>query len=210
MKSSILVLAAGLLLGGLLEASEPVDFPTTRVTHYENLVDYVTAAPFTEATFAMERTLPSGRVLHSKGTFQYRQGKGILWRTEKPVLTSMVVTAESLEVFNAKGKRIRYIALGDSPTARYMTAVFHELSPDLLANFSRAFHLSCATQGRSLQLGMRSRHSASDLRWMLVRVENGNVVSTEFESGRQGRVCIRFSDIKHARQVPDTDFPIVK
>ena len=79
-------------------------FPTVRVNNYTTLKTWFHDAPHTTATFEMTRTMPSGRQLKSRGSFEFRLGIGMMWRTEHPVRNAMVITSKELKIYDAKGE----------------------------------------------------------------------------------------------------------
>ena len=186
-------------------------FPTVRVNNYTTLKTWFHDAPHTTATFEMTRTMPSGRQLKSRGSFEFRLGIGMMWRTEHPVRNAMVITSKELKIYDAKGRNLRSTNLEGVPSARFTGAFTQEMSPEFLKQMERAFHVTCRTNQtqRELVVGMKARHSANDLRWLLVVVQRGVLREVYYESARQGLTKVVFDKVRHSDKVPADAFSIV-
>lgn len=209
MKRIIITLLAAVTCA---EAAETMPvFPTDRVNNYTTLKTWFHDAPHTSASFEMTRTMPSGRVLKSRGSFEFRQGMGMMWRTEHPVRNAMVITSKELKIYDAKGRELRSTNLEGAPSARFTGAFTQEMSPEFLKQMERAFHVTCRTNQaeRELVVGMKARHRANDLRWLLVVVQKGVLREVYYESVRQGHTKVVFSKVKHSDKVPAGVFNVV-
>lgn len=186
-------------------------FPTVRVNNYTTLKTWFHDAPHTTATFEMTRTMPSGRQLKSRGSFEFRLGIGMMWRTEHPVRNAMVITSKELKIYDAKGRNLRSTNLEGVPSARFTGAFTQEMSPEFLKQMERAFHVTCRTNQtqRELVIGMKARHRANDLRWLLVVVQRGVLREVYYESARQGLTKVVFDKVRHSDKVPADAFSIV-
>ena len=187
------------------------EFPTETVNNYANLRAWFTDAAHTTARFEMERTMPSGRVLKSRGNFEYRRGQGMMWRTEHPVRNAMVITQKELSVYDARGRKLRTTNLEGASAARFTSAFAQEMTPDLLRQMERAFRVTCRTESERqlLILGLKARHSANDLRWMLLLVRQGILHQVHYESAKQGLTRVTFSLVKNSDSVPAGAFSVV-
>ena len=200
MKRIIITLLAAVTCA---EAAETMPaFPTDRVNNYTTLKTWFHDAPHTSASFEMTRTMPSGRVLKSRGSFEFRQG---------PVRNAMVITSKELKIYDAKGRELRSTNLEGAPSARFTGAFTQEMSPEFLKQMERAFHVTCRTNQseRELVVGMKARHRANDLRWLLVVVQKGVLREVYYESVRQGHTKVVFSKVKHSDKVPAGVFNVV-
>lgn len=187
-------------------AALPQGFPVREVSNYENLHAYFNFAPHTKANFTQQRFLPSGKVLLSHGVFEFRRGVGMLWSTEKPARTAMLITKRSITVYGSRGQELRSTQLEGSPSAKYTTVFLDGAKPDNLSDIARAFRVTCRESGRDLVLGLQARREGMDLRWLMVEVNGGNLSSVEYYSARQGRTLIRFSSVINNQQVPSEPF----
>lgn len=210
MKRFIITLLA-LCSTGVTRAELPQDFPTNQVNNYENLKAWFTDAPHTTAQFEMERTMLSGRVLKSRGFFEYRRGQGMMWRSDYPVRNALVITTEALKVYDAKGRELRTVSLQGSGAARFTSAFSQEMTSAQLKQLEKAFVITTMAdpERNRLLVGMKARHSANDLRWMLLVVQNKSLHQVNYESSRQGLTKVVFSKVRHASCVPQGQFPLV-
>lgn len=200
-----------LSLPRLLLAQEMPAFPTNRVNDYEALRAWFADAPYTLAEFEMTRTMPSGRQLKSRGTFEFRRGVGMMWRTEFPVRNAMVISPDWLTSYDARGRVIRQLSLSGAPSARFTGAFMQELKPEFIRQMEHAFFLTSRSSAQSdtLVLGMKSRHEASDLRWLLLVVRKRILEQVFYESTRQGLTHVRFRNVRHSQVVPEQGFQLV-
>ena len=203
------VLAAP-LLAETDTATLPPGFPVEEVRRHEQLHSRLNLVPHTKAQFEQQRTMPSGRVLHSRGVFEFRRGVGMMWRTEAPVRTAMIISGTELTVYGSRGQELRRTRLEGSPFARYSTAFLGGVKPADLSSLSRAFYVTGRESGQQLVLGMQARRDEMDLRWLMVEVDGGNVTRVEFYSARQGRTAIQFKEIKNSQEIPATPFRILE
>lgn len=208
MQKMLLVLAVALPVT-LAADSLPAGFPTVEVNNYEGLHTYFNFAPYTTAQFEQTRTMPSGRVLRSKGSFEYRRGVGIMWRTHAPVRTAMLISRSWMMVYGSRGQELRRSSLEGSPAARYTTVFLDGAKPDNLDALSRAFRVTCHTEGTHLLLGLQALRKGMDLRWLLVDVVDGNVSRVAYSSGRQGNTVIQFKNVKNAETIPTAPFRVI-
>ncbi len=202
-----------LLIGAVAVATESMpEFPVNRVQDYPTLQTWVHQAPYTTASFIMERTLPSGRVLRSRGSFEFRLGQGMMWRTEHPVRNTMIISETALSQYDAKGKELRRIDLQGVPSGRMTAAFTQKLNPAFLKQMERIFDITCRTDvdKHLLVVGLKARHSSNDLKWMLLQIQRGMLQQVYYESGRQGGTKVTFSNIKNSDQVPTEAFRIVR
>ncbi len=155
--------------------------------------------------------MPSGRILKSRGSFEYRLGQGMMWRTEHPVRNAMVITTSSLKLYDAKGRELRHTDLQGAPSGRLTAAFAQKLDPAFLKQMERGFHITCSVNEERTRLvvGLKARHDSNDLRWMLLVISGGELQQVFYESGRQGITNVVFSKIKHDEQVPETPFRLV-
>lgn len=202
------VLAVVLLITPVAEAV-PAGFPTEEVNNYEGLHAYFNFAPYTTAQFEQQRTMPSGRVLRSKGYFEYRRGVGMMWRTDLPARTAMVISRDWMVVYGSRGQELRRTALEGSPAARYTTVFLDGAKPDNLDALSRAFRVTCRVEGERLVLGFQALREGMDLRWLMVDVVGGNVNRVAYSSGRQGDTVILFKGVKNGEKVPTAPFRLL-
>lgn len=195
----------------VLMAQEIPEFPENRVNDYEALRAWFDDAPHTLAEFEMTRTMPSGRKLKSRGAFEFRRGVGMMWRTEFPVRNAMVISSEWLTNYDARGRVIRQLSLSGAPSARFTGAFMQELKPEFIRQMERAFTLTSRAnaQADTLVLGLKSKHEASDLRWLLLVVKNRTLEQVFYESARQGQTHVRFRNVRHFQMIPEQGFKLV-
>lgn len=209
---SFIVLCGG-MLGVLAHAGAatelPPGFPAEEVRRMDELQAAFHFAPYTRAQFEQVRTMPSGRVLRSRGTFEFRQGVGMMWRTEAPARTAMVISPHWLVVYGSKGQELRRTDLSRSPVARYTTIFLNGGSADALQDLTRAFKMTCTQSAEKLVLGLQAKHEEMDLRMLMVEVVKGEVHCVEYQSARQGHTRIQFHAVSNAQQVPAESFRIL-
>lgn len=196
-----------LLCAGVL-AAMPVGFPVTEVRDFERLYDDFNFVAHTTAHFEQVRTLPSGRVLRSRGFFEFRRGVGMMWRTESPVRNAMIISKTSLVLYGAKGQELRRTDLSGSPVAQYTTVFLDAAEPEHLKALTRAFRVTYGKSGDKTVLGLHAKHEEMDLRFLMVEVEKGDVRRVEYESARQGHTVLHFRSVKNGKKVPITPFKI--
>lgn len=209
MKRLLITLAA--LSQGVLASGNMPDFPVNKVTDYASLQTWIHQAPHTTASFSMERTMPSGRILKSKGRFEYRLGQGMLWRTEFPVRNAMLITPEALSVYDAKGRELRRTDLQGVPSGRLTGAFTQRMDPSFLKQMERMFDITCRTDvpNHVLEVGLKARHESNDLRWMLLVIRKGELSNVYYESARQGKTSVTFSNVHNGESVPETPFNLL-
>lgn len=208
----IIMLGVSAAASALAESADacPPGFPADEVRHYEALHPYFNFAPYTKAQFVQQRTMPSGRVLRSRGTFEYRRGVGMMWRTEAPIRTAMIISANSMVLYGSQGQELRRTLLDGSPFAHYTTVFLNGVKPDKMDALTRMFRVTCRESGQTLTLGLQARRDGMDLRWLMVEVVGGNVSRVEFSSVRQGHTSIQFKDVINEQKTPDTPFRILE
>ena len=200
-----------LILGvGIVLAGEQPEFPVTPVNNFETLRSWFIDAPHTIADFAMERTLPSGRVLKSRGTFECRKGMGMMWKTEYPVRNTMVIDAETLRLYDAQGRELRRVSLADSPAGQFSAVLVNELNADFFRQIEKRISLTCRTnkEAGELVLGLKPKRRGWDLKWLQITVSNGKVCEVYYESSRQGKTEVRFRNIRLSDTVPPGPFTL--
>ncbi len=207
MKRIIITLAL-LCHSAIASSGSMPEFPVNKVTNYSTLQMWIKQAPHTTAAFVMERTMPSGRVLKSRGSFEYRLGQGMMWRTTHPVRNAMLITPAALTVYDAKGRELRRTDLQSIPSGRLTSAFTQQMDPAFLKQMERVFDITCRTdvQNHVLVLGLKARHEANDLRWMLLVIRKGELNNVYYESGRQGITKVTFTNVRNAEKVPETPF----
>lgn len=196
---------------GMVAASMP-EFPVNRVNNYPGLKAWFKEAAHTVAAFEMERTMPSGRVLKSRGTFEFRRGEGMMWRTEHPVRNAMVITPETLLVYDARGRELRRNSLKGAAAARYTGLFMNEMKPEDMKQLEHAFTITSRadTQAACLVVGMKARHASNDLRWLLFVVRRGMLEHVYYESARQGMTHVIFSKVRLSEKLPTEPFAVTK
>ncbi len=196
---------------GVFAAASMPEFPANRVTDYATLQTWVHQAPHTTASFTMERTMPSGRVLKSRGRFEFRLGQGMMWRTEHPVRNAMLITSSALTVYDAKGRVIRNTDLQGVPSGRLTAAFTQQMDPAFLKQMERVFNITCRTdvENHVLVVGLKARQESNDLRWMLLVLRKGLLTNVYYESARQGVTSVTFSNVRNADSVPESPFRLV-
>lgn len=202
MKFFLMLLCAG------VSAAMPTGFPTTEVRNFERLHANFNFAPYTTACFEQVRTMPSGRVLRSRGTFEFRRGVGMMWRTESPVRNAVIISKRSLVLYGSKGQELRRTDLSSSPAAQYTTVFFDGAAPERVEDLTRAFRVTYGKSGDKTMLGLQAKRAEMDLHMLLVEVEKGDVCRVEYESARQGHVVVQFKSVKHGQKVPAEPFKI--
>lgn len=203
-----LLLGAAMVATALEEQPLPADFPAEEIRNYENLHTGFHFAPHTKARFTQQRTMPSGKVLQSRGSFEFRRGVGMMWRTESPILTAMVISKSSLVVYGSRGQELRRTRLDGSPFSRYTTVFLDGAKPDHLKDLTRAFRVTGRETAQGLTLGLQALREEMDLRWLMVEVVGGDVSRVEYSSLRQGHTAIQFTEVQNADAVPDKPFYI--
>lgn len=208
----IIAISIMLMLGvGSLRAAVP-EFPITPVNNYETLKAWFKDAPHTVASFKMTRTMRSGRLLNSRGTFECRRGVGMMWRMEHPVRNAMIISRDTLKLYDARGRELRRTDLSAGPAARFTQAFMQELSPDFIRQLERLFELTCRSEADASRLivGLKARNQSMDLQWIILVANNkGELMAVYYESLRQGRTSVEFHDVRYADALPDSDFEIV-
>lgn len=211
--SSFITLCGGMMLGAFAPAGAatklPPGFPADEVHRFDELQAAFHFSPYTRAQFEQVRTMPSGRVLRSRGTFEFRQGVGMMWRTESPARTAMVISPHWLVVYGSKGQELRRTDLSRSPVARYTTIFLNGSNAEALQDLTRAFTLTCNQSAEKLVLGLQAKHEKMDLRMLMVEVVKGEVRRVEYQSARQGHTLIQFNAVENAQQVPAEPFRIL-
>lgn len=206
---AFLLLCVGVLAVEPVQADAlPDGFPTAQALNFEQLHAAFNFSPHTTARFEQVRTLPSGRVLRSRGLFEFRRGVGMMWRTESPVRNAMIISKSSLVLYGSKGQQLRHTDISESPAARYTTVFLDGARPQMLQDLTRAFHVTTSRSGDKLLLGLQAKHAEMDLRLLLVEVEKGDVRRVEYVSARQGRTVVQFKSVKNGQNVPTTPFKI--
>lgn len=195
----------------LLLAQGMPEFPENRVNDYESLRAWFDDAPHTLAEFEMTRTMPSGRKLKSRGTFEFRRGVGMMWRTEFPVRNAMVISSEWLTNYDARGRVIRQLSVSGAPSSRFTGAFMQELKPEFIRQMERTFTMTSRSnaQADTLVLGLKSKHESSDLRWLLLVVKNCTLEQVFYESARQGRTHVVFRNVRHSQMIPEQGFKLI-
>lgn len=133
--------------------------------------------------------------LLSSGQFVLVAGRGVLWHTQRPFASTLVVTGTRLEQRNASGKITNQLDAGNQPALRAINdALLSLLTADaagLRAHFSIAATLDDAN-GWTLSLVPRDALLARQLR--AVRLQGDRLVR-EVELSEQGgdSTVIRFS-----------------
>lgn len=196
-----------LLCAGAL-AEMPAGFPAAEVRDFERLYADFNFVAHTTARFEQVRTLPSGRVLRSRGTFEFRRGVGMMWRTESPVRNAMIISQRSLVLYGAKAQELRRTDLSGSPAAQYTTVFLDGAKPERLQDLTRAFRVTYSKNGDKTVLGLQAKHAEMDLRFLVVEVQKGDVRRVEYESARQGHTVVFFKDVKNGHKVPAQPFKI--
>ena len=204
-----LILSLLIICTGAFSQEVP-EFPTNRVNDFHALKAWFSEAPHTVANFEMTRTLPSGRSLKSRGTFEFRRGQGMMWRTEKPVRNAMVITPENLSVYNSHGKLLRQTPLNGGAATRFTQAFTQEISVDFLRQMERAFDITTRAdrETNTIVVGLKSKYESSDLKSMLLVVKNQILEHVYYESARQGKTEVRFTNVRNAQLIPATPFNI--
>lgn len=89
--------------------------------------------PVLRGDFAQVKRLAGFRnPLQSSGQFVLVRGRGVLWLTRKPFQSTLVVTAERLETFDARGQRLNRLDARDEPALRSINQLLlATLSADL-------------------------------------------------------------------------------
>ncbi|MBR5194575.1 MAG: hypothetical protein IKW48_00380 [Akkermansia sp.] len=208
MKRIIITLA--LLCHSAIASGAMPEFPVNKVTDYPALQMWIKQAPHTTAAFTMERTMPSGRILKSRGSFEYRLGQGMMWRTSHPVRNAMLITPAALTVYDAKGRELRRTDLQGVPSGRITGAFTQQMDPAFLKQMERIFDITCRAdvQKHVLVLGLKARHESNDLRWMLLVIRKGELNNVYYESGRQGVTKVTFTNVRNGEKVPESPFEL--
>lgn len=190
-------------------ADVPADFPVTPLESTETVRQALVTAPYTAARFSMTRTFPSGTVLRSSGHMDFRQGVGLLWCTDKPVVNAMMISPTALCYYDRHGTLLRELDLKKSPAAQYTTIFLKkDAGTEDIERLLKLFEMTYRQEGPVLVLGMKSRHARAGVDWMLVRMENSSLKAVEYESETGGHTGIIFSDIVKKQHLPEGPFTI--
>jgi hypothetical protein len=188
MRRRHLVLAA---LACSARAATPLDAVRTRLAN----------APLLRGAFKQQRRLNGLRhPLQSEGEFVFVRGSGLLWLTQKPVVSTLIVTAERLESRDAQGQRVSQFDVREQPSLRSINqlllatlsadlgalAQLFEVAVELIGD--TGWRLTLTARDPLLQRQLASATLAGEQTVREVRIEEraGNVTEVDFSRVRQG------------------------
>jgi hypothetical protein len=134
--------------------------------------------------------------LRSSGDFVVAKGKGVLWSTTRPMVSTLKVSAE--EVAQIKdGKAVFRLKAEEQPGLRLITRVLFAVFAADVAELKRSFDISgSVTKGR-WQADLKPRDAMVAKVVSSVRLEGGaSVEDIEIQEANGDRTVIRFSAMR--------------
>ncbi len=125
--------------------------------------------------------------LVSSGRFVLAEGRGVLWRTQKPFASTMVVTGDRLELRNARGEITSQLDASNQPVLRTINDTLMSLLAANTAELAAHFIIDATLVGASgwtLRLVPRDAPLARQLRKVVLQGERFvNEVQLDEQSG---------------------------
>lgn len=149
-------------------------------------------------------------VLKSAGTFVFSRERGVIWETQNPIKSAIVIRAGTISFFDKNNVRTQKIELGENQTA---SEIFKIIRDTMLGDFSglkKMFSESASVEGsrRILCLNARKENRAI-LPFEKIRIEEnaGFIEKITFESPRDNETTeIRFAEIRRGNADDENAF----
>ncbi len=163
----------------------------------------LTKAPITQGKFQQEKRLKFlTKPLMSDGLFTYQQGKGVIWKTQTPVQTTMLITDSAM--LTGEGKQAMPPAFGD---------IFKALLGGELQRLQQNFDITGTNQKSSWTLQLTPKDDM--LKKVISHINiTGDLEVRDWELQETGGnlTRIHFTDIAHPNRLSSTqqtDFEIL-
>lgn len=132
------------LAGGLLPSLSAAETPLLR-----DVRQRLTAEPVVRGAFEQQKSVKGFRnPLLSSGEFAVARSKGVLWRTQQPFASTLVVTRDRVLARGADGSVARRLSANEEPAVRAISeTLFGVMAADLGA-LEKRFDIDGELQGR--------------------------------------------------------------
>jgi hypothetical protein len=161
MKRRAVLLGAASLSIAIARAAEPVPPLLQQVR------ERLGADPVVRGAFEQRKTIKGFRnPLVSTGTFVVARQRGVLWRTQAPFASTLIVTADRLLVRQADGSVMRRLSAGEEPAVRALGETLLGVMAADLAVLAQRFRIEGELVGREAwRLQLTARDPAMS-RWV--------------------------------------------
>lgn len=148
--SLVMGLATARVFAGAQEVAQP-GTATVRTAHaplLEQVRQRLVQAPVLRGEFSQEKTIQGFKQpLRSSGRFVVAQGQGIVWQVQKPFVSTLKVTPDSLQSLQADGSLGFELQAQKEPALRAINSMLFAVMAADLAVLPQYFEISGQLQG---------------------------------------------------------------
>lgn len=138
--------------------------------------------------------------LRSSGTFVVARDHGVIWQTEKPFASELVVTADQIRSRQADGSQRVEVDAGQQPAMRSINEVMFSLISGDMKSLARVFKVEpVATEGPGWQLRLTPRSRMLERAFTELQLHGGrHVQQVEIVEASGDRTRIQFKNLSES------------
>jgi len=209
---AVRLVSGGLALGALFLATPPAYAePVAQAPDADVLIAIKSRLHTFEALhgkFEQEKRLAKiKKPLKSRGRFVLKRRQGVLWRTEAPIQSVLVMTRDSVRVIK-NDKTVMSIALSDQPGLRLMGKIVFAVFAADVEEIRQSFEIVSgqAKAGEPWQVTLKPRDPGVAKVISRISLSGGDHVETlEILEQNTDLTRIRFADLDAASPLADED-----